>query len=142
MIFVIDLKPNGCGEMRKRKKAGFSLVELLIAIMLFIMVAAPLMIAFPQAIKMERRSSIHALATYEAQLKMEEAYGMTSADLRNYPLTIAGAPGSPVDLTYRCTVDDYNLPGVSVSNLYKVVITVVDVSYAVSADLEAILYAE
>ena len=126
--------------MRNRKKAGFSLVELLIAIMLFIMVAAPLMIAFPQAIKMERRSTIHALATYEAQLKMEEAYGMTSADLRSY--TIVGNPGDAVELTYDCRVEDFTLPGISVTNLYKVTITVRNEFYAVEATLEAILYAE
>jgi prepilin-type N-terminal cleavage/methylation domain-containing protein len=64
--------------MKKKKKndSGLSLIELIIAISLFAMVAAPLMGGFANAMRMQRRAMVHTLATYTAQLMLEEAYGM------------------------------------------------------------------
>ena len=58
-----------------------TLVEVVVAIALFAAVALPLFGMFSNSIKMERRALVDSLATYTAQMKMEEIYGMTEAQL-------------------------------------------------------------
>ena len=65
----------------KKKNAGMTLVEVIIAIVLFTLVVTPIMNVFSYSLKLERRALIHALATYTAQMKMEEAYGLAKDEL-------------------------------------------------------------
>jgi len=69
------------GKMNMKSRAGMTLVEVLIAMALFAVVAVPLFAMFSNSMKMERRAMVESIATYTAQMKMEEVYGLTATEL-------------------------------------------------------------
>ena len=134
--------------MKRKNRPGMTLLEVIIAIALFALVVAPLVGVFSQGIRTERRSAIHALTTYEAQMRMEEAYGMSSdqllADYNRsgiFHINNSGDEDDSIELRYLYNaVSDPGNP--SDSNLYKVTITISNDSYVVETTLVAVLYAE
>jgi prepilin-type N-terminal cleavage/methylation domain-containing protein len=96
--------------MKKKSKAGMTLVEVIVAIAIFAGVALPLFAMFTNSMKMERRALVESLATYEAQLQMEQAYGMTAEEMLlayntggdkvYYPVGLTTDPSDAIDLYY------------------------------------------
>jgi len=70
----ISMKRN-IWKLNIKSKAGMTLVEVLVAIALFAVVALPLFGMFSNSMRLERRALVESLTTYTAQMKMEEAYG-------------------------------------------------------------------
>ena len=128
-----------------------TLIEVLLAIALFAVVAVPLLGVYWQGVRTVRRSSMYSLTTYEAQMRMEEAYGLTGAELlAAYNTTFTSADihtagNDPIELSYEYKAVKYETGAVSfddVSNLYKVTVTVSNDFYVVGTELEAIFSAQ
>jgi len=69
------------GKMDIKSKAGMTLIEVLVAMTIFAVVAVPLFSMFSNSIRMERRALVESLTTYTAQMMMEEQYGKTEDEL-------------------------------------------------------------
>lgn len=145
-------------KMNKKNNKGITLVEVIVSIVLLSLVATPLLGAFSYGLKMERRSLVHALATYTAQMKMEEAYGMDEDELlSNYmdedieKVGNLAAEGLPeLDFIYKAepytpTLDSGNLlndTDYAGFNLYTVTVTIKNNFYGVEVTLEDVFYAK
>jgi len=132
--------------MKLKNNAGMSLVEVMVAITLLVVVAVPLLGVFSYAQKMEKRAAIHTLSTYTAQMKMEEAYGLSDTDLLSiYNATGDSLPGfdDTIVLFYEFSAVPYTPgdPAIDDSKFFKVTITVGSEYYGVSATIENIMLA-
>jgi len=138
---------KGLCKLNIKSRAGMTLVEVLIAIALFAVVALPLFGMFSNSMRMERRALVESIATYTAQMKMEEAYGRTATDL----LDDFHTDGNKVDETIILSDDPedpdsialYYIiatePDVGSPNLIKVSITVGNEYFAVESTLENLI---
>ena len=121
-----------------------TLVEVIIAIVLFTLVVIPIMNVFSYSLKLERRALIHALATYTAQMKMEEAYGLAKDELLEYGNDSGIIDdvdlGDSIELFYQYETVEYPVDGDDLG-LYKITITIGNDFYGVSATLENIISA-
>jgi len=132
-------------DTKKKKKAGMTLIEVLIAVALFAVVALPLYAMFSNSVKLERRALVESLTTYTAQLMMEEAYGMTAPAL----LTAFNTGGAkvPYDIGLTDDMEDavalyyiyFAEPENEFKNLVKVTITVGSEYFEVETTLETII---
>jgi len=132
-------------DKKKKKKAGMTLIEVLIAVALFAVVALPLYAVFSNGLKLERRALVESLTTYTAQLMMEEAYGMTA------PALIAKYNTGGSKVMYDIDITDDKEDAVALyyiyhaeadaefKNLVKVTITVGSEFFEVETTLETII---
>ena len=122
-----------------------TLIEVLVAVALFAVVALPLYGMFSNSLKLERRALVESLTTYTAQILMEEAYGMTGPELlANFNTHSAKVPYD-IDLN----IDDEDAvalfyvskaePETSFNNLVRVTLTVGSEYFEVETTLENII---
>lgn len=121
----------------RQNNNGMTLLEVVLALMVFTVVAGGLFTAFAYSARMDRRALLHALATYTAQMKLEEAYGGPPdyyVDLNDDTGPVTDVP----ELEYSFTVNEYD----PTLKLYTVSVTVYDIINAgVSVTYEDLMYA-
>ena len=124
-----------------------SLIEVMVAITLLVVVAVPMLGVFSYTQRMEQRAAVHNLATYTAQMKMEEAYGLDEVQL----LTVYNDSGdelpgstSTVKLFYEFTAVPYITgdPAIDDAHFFKVSITIGSEQHNVSSHVEALIQAK
>jgi len=131
------------GKMRIKSRAGMTLIEVIVAITIFAVIAIPLSAMFSNSLKLERRALVEALATYTAQLKIEEAYGMSPGDLEeiyNDEGILDEDFGGQFELFYKYSavlVDEYSGDDLK---LYKVTVLIGNEFYVVDATLESMIF--
>ena len=122
-----------------------TLIEVLVAVALFAVVALPLYAIFTNSLKLERRALVESLTTYTAQILMEEAYGMTGPEL----LANFNTHGAKVPYDIDLNIDDEDAvalfyvskaePETSFNNLVRVTLTVGSEYFEVETTLENII---
>lgn len=133
-------------KMKKKNNRGMTLIEVLIAVILFGLVATPILGVFGYGLKMERRALMHSLATYTAQMKMEEAYGMEAAQLVYGPCDIDDDL-KEYGFQYIYSVKPFGVNQDNPSiydnlNLWEVTIIIKNDSYKVETTLTDVFYAK
>lgn len=96
----------------KLNNSGMSLLEVVVALVFFAVLVAPMMTGFSQSARAQRRATVQTLTTYAAQMKLEEAHGLSYQELADLHIRHrdqgpdAIETAGPVDLTYAFRVSE------------------------------------
>jgi len=136
------------GKMNMKSKAGMTLIEVLVAMAVFAVVAIPLFNMFANSIRMEQRAMVESITTYTAQMMIEEAYGRDADDLHlTYNTKTPGNPDPdgkmPYKVRFSSAEDDFimmyyiwSAEPVGTTGLVRVKVTVGNEDFEVSTSLE------
>ena len=61
-----------------------ALLEVVIAVILFTIIAVPMAVHMTNSLKMERQAAIHTLAVLTAQTEMERVYGLSTSEIDGF----------------------------------------------------------
>jgi len=139
-----------------KSKGGMTLIEVLVATVIFATLAVALFGLFSNSAQMERRALVESLTTYTAQMMIEEVYGRTQDDLLaiyntktssnpdgklpyDIYLTEDTVKEESIALTYVWTAELFDPDSDSETSLVRVTVTVSNDYFEVSTTLEALI---
>jgi len=132
-----------------KSKDGMTLIEVLVATIIFASVVLMLFGLFTNSVKLERRAVVESLTTYTAQMMLEEVYGMQKGVLDVPESGLLGLngingeesivlsdepPAEVIVLNYVWTAAE--VPG---SELIRVSVTVKNAYFEVETTLESLI---
>lgn len=97
-------------NMKKSKSAGMSLIEIVVCVALLSLVAAPVLGLYFQCTQANVRARNINMATFTAQLQMEELVGLTNADIYSVIYGKLDGDAYPAGSVIKKKVEPKHLP--------------------------------